>query len=1443
MAKTQIIWTILPYGMKDNRQRVSVVVSPRLTPERKQEEVLGAFPEFINWPEIIKGAEFSAEINGSIIAMEQISDIDDKLWSYLFNEKTFVEGFQYNDMRNVKFRSYSIRNILQNLKEYYAKLAVYSPSELPLLLPWSEFTERSPNYLHEMLEEAGTKTIMAKGTMEPGFERFFDKDFKEDLAVFKSDFEYNLYQADRFYRRVRPTEEELKMRRPDFNSDNIPDPPQAPEFDFHSIISALADYPTLMRRLGLVIDFVLANPVPIQSGELRLQINWHNQHNSSVDVMPRTAFLAKEKLFITSPRTSELKDGMLNLNDSNDRFENSSTRQFDVYQVDPDGAALKTVNFTLTAQSLVRKHQFSTKNKKFGEGTYTTGDQQGLAALRSGGIGVSQHNRAEHIEKDIDTMNYNNDNLSGNGNNITLYAEDVLLGYRVDVLDTSDGQSSGTWRSLCSRVGNYTLTESGDKIDLPPEDEGYVFGASTTSEDPDSNEHYLHESLFRWTGWSLCTPRPGLVLKAEEAEDGHIQSEVPCKIEDVAENGCGVKAVFTTRKGSLPRLRFGHLYRIRARVVDVAGNSLDKDDPSLDELTGASDVVGYWRFEPIDPPVVVHRTRVSEGESLERMVIRSNYDVSAAEYLDDEPFKIAIQLPDSQDFSYSPVNERHFVPPKSSQQQCETHGLFDKYFGSFDNILKGYEIAAEREAGTLYDGLLDNADCPVKLITPSALKNIATTKEGKPGLPDERNPVGDRMAGGQYIIHGEAQITTPWLPDGAARGIAIRAAKGYELPGVTEDLCNLMEGDFHISKINDELVILVYNRNSWPDSTGFRLILAERKAEFDSSTYTEIFPDKGMPKWNEYERTLTLFVPKGQIVRLVYASFANKDYIKTFGIPQWVQHDTERGRVKDSALCGANWLITPFRNLTLVHATQAPVFEPKFSSLILERELGSHDVKLIASDYDKEVLDYKGISLHGPSAGKFEVEATWREWVDDITKPKPERVEFKGQLGEIRLAENHRNKFGLKQAVDAQLLDPNAQRGDVHALGDTRFRLIEYRLRATTRFREYLPPSIYADSKLVTRTGPVATGETIWLPPEDDPGAPILRGYMAAYMTGLSLSNEQSLVPASAPPNDPRVLYIVPTMRWQTNQQTDEHDVTRNGNGLRVWLDRPWFSSGDGELLGVVICDKPFKDIDSALQPFVTQWGRDPFWVSPLPNMQVTANDFTAKVDSERLHLQENSSQGIVIVGHRVHWHDDRRLWYCDIELDQLKTYMPFVRLALVRYQPNAINNAKISKVVLTDFAQVLPRRRATVKIEKNIITAALYGPCNAVGPMARLEDSLLINTHGPIIEPLKTLETSRNRVELVLQTRDLDVDSDLAWKDYGDPLFNKSIIPETDDNKPFWEATAQLPMQLRLPIQPRRLMIREFERYYKNASTKEIEERLVFADIIDLPNNSRPSK
>ena len=54
-------------------------------------------------------------------------------------------------------------------------------------------------------------------------------------------------------------------------------------------------------------------------------------------------------------------------------------------------------------------------------------------------------------------------------------------------------------------------------------------------------------------------------------------------------------------------------------------------------------------------------------------------------------------------------------------------------------------------------------------------------------------------------------------------------------------------------------------------------------------------------------------------------------------------------------------------------------------------------------------------------------------------------------------------------------------------------------------------------------------------------------------------------------PQTPSVVYVVPTFGWQRQTETNVKRSVRFGGGLRVYLDRGWFSSGAGELLGVTL--------------------------------------------------------------------------------------------------------------------------------------------------------------------------------------------------------------------------------------------------------------------------------
>ncbi len=263
------------------------------------------------------------------------------------------------------------------------------------------------------------------------------------------------------------------------------------------------------------------------------------------------------------------------------------------------------------------------------------------------------------------------------------------------------------------------------------------------------------------------------------------------------------------------------------------------------------------------------------------------------------------------------------------------------------------------------------------------------------------------------MIHREHQIETPYLPDPAAAGVALRAMPGHRLPGVTgtETLGPSAE---IVSTRCDSLVLKIANGDTWPQSRGFRLVLEEHRGDLEDPPCAESFTNDGKPEWNEEKRILTLFVPKGRIVRLQYSSYVDTAFSPTFGLQDWVDSDGQRAHVRQMAESGCTWMVTPHRSLTLVHATQQPVCEPRFQSLnVSQRQLGDQYADLDAR-----------ITLHGGSTGHFEIEAEWEEWIDDPQRDGPELVSSLGQLGEVRLAENHVNEFALNTAVRAEMYDP-----------------------------------------------------------------------------------------------------------------------------------------------------------------------------------------------------------------------------------------------------------------------------------------------------------------------------------------------------------------------------------------------------------------------------------
>lgn len=347
-----------------------------------------------------------------------------------------------------------------------------------------------------------------------------------------------------------------------------------------------------------------------------------------------------------------------------------------------------------------------------------------------------------------------------------------------------------------------------------------------------------------------------------------------------------------------------------------------------------------------------------------------------------------------------------------------------------------------------------------------------------------------------------------------------------------------------------------------------------------------------------------------------------------------------------------------------------------------------------------------------------------------------------------------------------------------HEFGDTKYRQVSYRFSVTSRFREYFSPTITRDPGALTRLG-------------DEIQVDVL---------------------SSAPPAAPRLLYVMPTYGWEQAQAGDGTlTSTRRGGGLRVYLDRQWLSSGEGELLGVVVSgqlpdrwtglDANFRP--STIYPYDTYWGDDPLWRVEKVTLPRAADFLNATAVGKGLRLAERPADVVTVYGHIVEYDPTRKLWYCDLELSTGARYAPFIRLALVRYQPKSLvdglettlGSVHVSSVLTAEIVQTAPDRTLTVsRGGDGELQLALAGPAPA-------------GRRDPLPPGLEIGGT--NRMEAVLEKRLAQVgDETLGWEVVGAPLELPAALQP--GGLTLWSGTLVVPPEA--AGERLRLVVREYE-------------------------------
>ena len=451
--------------------------------------------------------------------------------------------------------------------------------------------------------------------------------------------------------------------------------------DFNQALSLLGRHPQLLRLLGIVVDLEVKLPAVFNRVAVQTTIT---------TLLPTVREL--------SPQTCLRPDFW-----SNDGFE------------DLTDAALTQIDVLAAAGSLSEfVRTFSDP-----DGPAPT-DPAPLPSLQEFGVAITRPAAPERlnsralqmaeIERDINRL------LTGVIDVMTLCDTDLVSGFRIDV---SSGEAFRSLHQRASAAGYRFPRNPALKV-VPDPDENWVSTTLGTETTTSASRQRARPVLHRWSGWSAAAPPPGLVLDPAtgKAVETLPSSPVPGPVQFAVD--------YQVQPGTLPRLRYGSRYVLRARQVDISGVSREVTD------TGGTG--------ELPPPIDFGRWSAVASPSLVRR------ELAPSPGVDDTPTQLVIKSELDGDDATLPPTDRLLFPPVGTQQLAERHGL-----PAGGAAVAAYADLAARDGRSLTDDT--TAD-------PLTAERIVVS-----GLP-----------GG--VTSGPTQVEVSYLPDPPGTGVGFTGAPG-----------------------------------------------------------------------------------------------------------------------------------------------------------------------------------------------------------------------------------------------------------------------------------------------------------------------------------------------------------------------------------------------------------------------------------------------------------------------------------------------------------------------------------------------------------------------------------------------------------------------------------------------------------------------------------------
>jgi hypothetical protein len=1181
MPTQDLIWVALPNGLDaEGNLKLSAYLTPRLIPDAAEGK-LSDFA-FVDWPTHLRGAEFFVEFGNTSAPATVRSSLDEFVWRALFTGDTLVRRPDSEKVSGT-FVTYPAAQLADHIK------AIHQDA---MPEPRSVRARRSTalEQLDREMREAGaeddeslrvaSRLFLRNGPMNAQAERFAalasrrNKGNGEFVPMVARDgtlrgayLEFAVFHG--------LLDQESPMR--DISPAEVG---AAPILDFHQRLSCLAEYPLVLRKLGLIVDLTF-RPADLTAFEVNgpAGISVRARFSSPFPVLDRPAPATQYhtfggRQFFARQRASRFRSGFLDLADGNHR----------VVSFDVDGAGL----------------QISQQASNLAEAD--------APKLRTLGLSVVQQHLAREWHG---TFNRLSEELAKRerGERPLLRADDICRGFRVDVFD------SGVWRSLHHREGIYRLTATATQFSGV--DEGVVVQSVTqaqrsagnkaaASHDP-TQADFLPEALFLWSGWSLSTPRPGSPMPLDGLQIP--SATVPLEVSLVPP------------ERSLPKLRYGRGYRIRMRQVDLAGNGLSVSEANemLDEIIESSaepptvpsdsDAV-FLRCEPLNSP------RISGGS-------------------------------DTIVFGTDANTERDLIIPTVSVTMAEHGGVFDIGGDEFEET---FDMAS---SGAIFDSFAGGVvirNCPGVPVG-----KVARFSQGAMVLEDLDLPEWE-----------ESTVSVLLLTIGR---LHLRVAAGAEPPRLagqtlTVFLPPAVETTLQLSTLVKSDALDLCAQFIWAmerlEQQGLDIAeLARQKAILRRAAFLGLLPTitpahplklvhavrqplepPQIVRWDEPERVLAgtkaflgarvTYEPKSTGALELHVS--------------WFDDDEERTSLVQSFPADSSGLLdlAPFR----IRAMDQDILNRIDVIIRTLWSLMNVMSTLTATDtverLNEQLLRAQNrLPVHAHLASLIEISndlefnaSTLMFTGEDPDNPVTPHTDS--------LARTLHTNAGILKRLATSYQNALQAEHTSHEFGEPTHRFVTYHFRAISRFSAHF-----------ATTSPT----------------------LSAPRTANILN--------TARPAAPAIAHVAPSFAWTRTREPNKFTSERR-TSLRVYLKEPWFTTGVGELLAVMVNK--------------SRWSSDPVLPSLRNFLPLAFDNFVNPAAVLRS-----------AVGYPV-FNDSLGRFFADVLLEAPDAYSQFVQLALARFQPDSVRGVELSEDVTAPAVQLFPRRTLVATREADVIHVEVRG-------------------------------------------------------------------------------------------------------------------------------------